>query len=315
MKKYVFIVPYIGKFPDWFQLWLNSCGRNVFVDWLIFTDNHTPYHYPSNVTVHYCTFDDLKQLFQSRFDFKIALSKPYKFCDFRPAYGKIFSEYIQGYDFWGYCDIDLIWGDLRKWLTEVESTDYDRISHWGHCTLLKNTDRVNSVFEKRIEAMNHYQSVFSDDRHYAFDEENGFNILSRSCGLKECVIPFFDVKPELFCYKFAPTFVAEAFFTEKTRDKVVKIDKNGVNVYAIREDGRLVGKEFAYVHFQKRKFKSSIDFLCEDYIVVPNKFLPIKELTPEVIRDLVPNDFISFFKKQENLWCSRFKYVRKSLFG
>lgn len=313
MKKYVFIVPYIGKFPDWFQLWLNSCGRNELVDWLIFTDDHTPYHYPSNVIVHYRMFDELRQLFQSKFDFKIALNKPYKFCDFRPAYGKIFSEYIHGYDFWGYCDIDVIWGNLGVWINDERIANYDGISHWGHCTLLRNTDKINSLFEERVDGTNYYQDVFSNEKHYGFDENTGLNRLFRSCGLKEYVIPFFDVKPELLSYKFEPTYISEEFFPERIQNKVVKVDKDGVNVYGIGEDDRLVKKEFAYVHFQRRRLKSSIDVLCEEYIVTPNRFLPTRELTPTVINDLIPNDVTILLKRQKKLWSSRFNYIKKTI--
>lgn len=45
----VFILPYYGKFPNYFQLFLNSCGSNPEYDWLIFTDDHTAYDYPDNV--------------------------------------------------------------------------------------------------------------------------------------------------------------------------------------------------------------------------------------------------------------------------
>lgn len=99
MKKGVFIVPYFGKFNNYFQLFLNSCKFNKNYDWLFFTDDKTVYDYPDNVTVKYTSFEEIRSFIQSKFDFKISLNYPYKFCDLKPMYGYIFSEYIKEYDF------------------------------------------------------------------------------------------------------------------------------------------------------------------------------------------------------------------------
>ena len=118
MKSIIFIIPYFGHFNNYFEIWLNSCAHNPTIDWLIFTDCKNEYDYPRNVKVVYTTFDEIRTHFQSFYDFPISLEKPYKLCDFRPAYGEVFYDYIKDYDFWGYCDTDLVWGDLRKFFTE-----------------------------------------------------------------------------------------------------------------------------------------------------------------------------------------------------
>ena len=63
MKSICYIVPYFGKLPSGFQLWLMSCKMNPTIDWLIFTDDKTEYDYPENVKVNYCTFDDIRKRF------------------------------------------------------------------------------------------------------------------------------------------------------------------------------------------------------------------------------------------------------------
>lgn len=78
----------------------------------LFTDDRTLYEYPNNVKAFYFTTDGLKDIFGKNYDFKIAIDNPYKFCDFKPAYGEIFADYLKGYDFWGHCDIDLLWGNI-----------------------------------------------------------------------------------------------------------------------------------------------------------------------------------------------------------
>lgn len=88
-----------GNLPAHFQLWMESCRRNPSVDFLVFTDD---------VKVYYMSFEQMKELFQKQYDFQLSISAPYKFCDFRPAFGEIFSEYLVGYDYWGHCDVDLV---------------------------------------------------------------------------------------------------------------------------------------------------------------------------------------------------------------
>lgn len=81
------------------------------------------------------------------FDFNIALPSPYKLCDFRPIYGKLFQQYINGADFWGFGDIDLIYGDIRQFITENVLQNYDLISGWGHLTLVRNNDYWNNFYK------------------------------------------------------------------------------------------------------------------------------------------------------------------------
>ena len=47
MKKCVFILPYFGKFNNYFGLFLKSCGKNTEYNWLILTDDKEKYNYPS----------------------------------------------------------------------------------------------------------------------------------------------------------------------------------------------------------------------------------------------------------------------------
>ena len=53
MYKIAYVVPFFGKFPKGFEFWLLSCKCNPTIDWLIFTDDQTPYDYPENVKVTY----------------------------------------------------------------------------------------------------------------------------------------------------------------------------------------------------------------------------------------------------------------------
>ena len=313
-KKFAFILPYIGRLPSWFQLWLNSCARNSLVDWLLFIDDHRPLSYPNNVKVHYCSFDELRNLFQQSFPFPISLKHPYRFCDFRPSFGDIFKNYLLKYDFWGHCDPDLIWGNLNLWFTDETINMYDRISHWGHCSLYKNTPDINTLYKKRIEGIAFYQDVYSNDKHIAFDEEYGMNILAREKGIREYILPFFDVKPTIQSYAFTPTFVSEPFFPNRLSHLASTITDEGVKVYGINTKGELVLKDFAYIHLQKRKMDIKIDMNSSEYLIIPNRFIPLQNLDVDILEGLTPGLFGDFMKRQVLIWNSRIKYMKKSYF-
>ena len=66
------VIPYFGKFPNYFPFFLKSCSYNPEFDWLIFTDNEiseNPYFIPENVHVRQITFEKLKLIIQNKFDF------------------------------------------------------------------------------------------------------------------------------------------------------------------------------------------------------------------------------------------------------
>lgn len=56
MKSICLTVPYFGKLPPSFQIWLNSCKQNATTNWLIYTDDKTNFDYTPNVRVVYQLF-------------------------------------------------------------------------------------------------------------------------------------------------------------------------------------------------------------------------------------------------------------------
>lgn len=201
MKKICYIVPYFGRLPQNFELWLNSCKTNPTIDWLIYTDDKTSYEYPNNVKVTYCTFDEIKRKIQSNFDFEINISRPWKLCDFRPAYGEIFSEDIQEYEFWGHCDLDVLWGNIRRFITNEILEKYEKIGFQGHSTLYKNTKEVNKRYQIKSSKYPSYKEIFKDAKGYCFDE----NII---CSIyDELGIPYYHETIFAHLRKFEYNFV------------------------------------------------------------------------------------------------------------
>ena len=139
-------VPYFGQLPSYFDLWLESCRRNGDIDWILVTDCPIPYDLPPNVRVRFTTFADFVTRMSKSFDFNLALTVPYKLCDFKPAYGDVFDDDLGDYDFWGYCDLDVIFGNIRRFVTEAILADADKVFTGGHLSFIRNVDEINRVY-------------------------------------------------------------------------------------------------------------------------------------------------------------------------
>ena len=136
MKRLVLISVYFGKYPDYFNLWLESASKNENIDFLLVGDcdisKYSPL--PSNIKTINISFSDLKSKIQKKFDFDITLDTPYKLCDYKPIYGFLFEEEISEYTYWGHFDLDTILGDIDKFLPKEE---YEKIYQFGHLCICK----------------------------------------------------------------------------------------------------------------------------------------------------------------------------------
>ena len=57
-------------------------------------------------------------------------ANPYALVEFKPAFGSIFSDYLSAYyTHWGYSDFDVLFGDLDRWITDEELTEYDIVTY------------------------------------------------------------------------------------------------------------------------------------------------------------------------------------------
>lgn len=171
MNSIIILIPYFGQFPSYFNLWLKSCEYNPTINWCIYSDQDmSEYLVPQNVSVKKSTLSEIKSIAQKILSFELSLENPYKLCDYKPAYGTIFSEDIKDYDFWGYGDIDLIYGDIRKFVTDDILKKYDRVFASGHLSICKNIDRVNYAYRKKIDGCFYYKDVYTSPRNWTFDE-------------------------------------------------------------------------------------------------------------------------------------------------
>ena len=114
----------------------------------------------------------MRELINKKIGKEATLEDAYKVCDYKPAFGILFDDYLKDFDFWGHCDIDIIWGDIRKYTTQEILDKYDIFSTRkgmisGHFSLFRNTLRINQLFRQSSE----FAEVTRQVACLAFDEE------------------------------------------------------------------------------------------------------------------------------------------------
>lgn len=268
-KTIVLIVPYFGKLPYNFQLWLESCRYNPIIDWLIFTDDYTQYSYPDNVKVTYCTFQTMKGRIQKLFDFEISLEKPYKLCDYRVAYGDIFYDKIKNYDEWGYCDIDVLFGNIRKFITNDVLNKYEKIGFQGHLTIFRNSKENRYMYKRKIAGIANYQEIFTSSEMRFFDEDVFTKIYDT------LHIPVYKEVHFAHLSMYHKDFMLGHFDKSenyKNSDQVFTWNRGTLLRYYLYED-KVYTEEFIYIHFFKRRMELKIsDFNeIEELLIFPNK--------------------------------------------
>ncbi len=268
--KKIVILPYFGKFNSYFKLWFDSCAFNKSIDWLIFTDCDVPYEAP-NIKVFKTTLKQLKEDFQKDFDFKLSLEQPYKLCDYKPLYGYLFRDYIKEYDFWGYCDCDLIFGDIDAFLDESLFRDYDKVLRNGHLSFTKNKPEINEIFRK----YDTYRVVLSSPAIYNYDEAVGAyrpgfaaEMLDSGYKMYQCTDYIADIKYTNFPFRIVSDPQVISVFSFEN-GKVYRITQGADSGYS--------KTEVMYFHLQKRKMCVECDLNESSFLVIPNKFISFNE--------------------------------------
>lgn len=262
-NKIVFLLTKYNN-PTYFPLWLENAGKNACVDFIVFSDQKEPENLPSNVRFVYFSFAEICELIQSKFDFKVNIPSPYKICDFRPAFGYIFSNYTSGYSFWGTIDLDIILGNVDHFVNDNLLDCCDRFLTRDHFSLYRNSEKVNNGF---LIDQDLYKKVFTNKWIYCFGEMGKYGVYQI---WKKQKWPIYE-----------DNIIADininhhSFMVNSENDDFPRVfhrDSNGLNGY-FNTNAEIHKKEYLYIHLQKRVMKYT-DKCCERYFIIPNEFVP-----------------------------------------
>lgn len=270
MKRIAFVIPWYGELRNDFYFWLKSVEYNPTIDFFLFTDQDiiTP---PRNLKIIKSSLTDIENLAKEKIWEGCVISKPYKVCDFKVAYGEIFDDYLKDYDFWGHCDVDLIFGDIRHFITDQVLDEYDRFEVDGPFTIYRNTSEVNAIYRKA----GNIHKIFSVQQPFGFDEcgidQNGTGpYWIKHYPERLWIEKVFD-NLEPYHYSFVSRQIRNTGMN--IRNLMFTFNKGKLYSYGTK-DGKVIIRESLYVHIQKRPI--SVDTPCTSNfsIIPPGKYIP-----------------------------------------
>lgn len=261
MNRVAFIIAYFGKLPNYFGTFLQSIADKPF-DLIFLSDCPVPASVPSNFKYFTYTFDQAKQRFNEKLGIEVGFKTAYKLCDLKPTLGYVFNDYIQGYEFWGSIDTDLMVGNFSKFLSDdlLDKIDfYSGIKGYvsGSFFVVRNNDRCNTLFMKSKD----WQTCFRNPEYVGFDECGGhyFEQLRSGKSFDELNIPI---------ESFSEVVVKEMQSGLRAEFKDVLLEPNGPDNVRVENNGVFYrGKEYLLVHFIY--FKSTYYFYTKGVYQAP----------------------------------------------
>ncbi|MEL1240113.1 DUF6625 family protein [Flavobacterium flavipallidum] len=260
-------IPYFGKLPAWFELFLMSAGKSEKIDFLLFTDDDAYYDYPLNFKVFNISYEEFQNIFYNKLG-NVYLGHPYKLCEYKPCYGYVLNDYLKGYDFWGHCDIDLIFGDLDSYLEKISLEEYDRIFTYGHLSIYKNVERVNKAFKLELGAgfPKVFKFSFVSKTTYSCNfDEIGINVILKEYGFKVYENSFFaNVNESFKRFRIHSGLFDFPSILVYKNNKVLEIKK---------KENQIVQNELMYLHFQNRKSLKIDSDIVGDFLISDEGFI------------------------------------------
>ncbi len=258
-----------GPLPNYFPAFLESCRWNPTIDWLIISDQKAPYPPPANVKFVQSDLASLRERASATLGLPVALHSPYKLCDFRPMYGHILEPELRNYAFWGHCDFDVIFGNIRNFLSESVLDAHDKILVRGNFSLYRNSAQMNFLYTSDAGEVD-WKDIATDPRNRWYDEWPGIykNVVAEKIRLfNEDIIA--DIWPFRFDLRLT---------TDRERQhRLFFIDRN---VPALRlhswPRGKFVQSERMLIHLQKRRLATPAPDLFDApyWVFTPDAILP-----------------------------------------
>jgi hypothetical protein len=273
--KVAILAVYFGSLPPWFSLWLKSCSYNPEFEWILFTDaSLSAYQLPDNVSARHLTKVAFCEKLSKELECRVHFTRPYKVCDFKPLFWVLLQEEPKHYQFWGHCDLDMVFGDLGRFIDRRWFDLYDKLFSLGHFTLYRNDEPTNRMY---LQPHPQWKSIdlLLDPSNHGFDEHHGVNELwklhSKRFYDNECVMA--DIDPCISRFELVGrtnNYYTQVFFWE-----------NGKVFRGYYKGRKWCRQEFMYIHFQKRAFQlNEIRPNAKAFYMTPRGFIARDEGVP-----------------------------------
>jgi len=283
MSRVALIIPYFTSAPPkWLELNFYTCARQHNIDFIYFTDSveivSMASQYP-NIVCHKMTFGEYCDLASKRLGIDFHPNHAYKLCDLKPFYGFIHQDLLKEYDFWGYGDNDLVYGNLDVLINDRMLETYDVITTMseriaGHFAIFRNNDKYRKLPFK----CNKWKEHLHSEEHVGFDESDWVRLVLPEKRILTAIYKLLfrhllsygkwvNLTYKLYSNKWNCKFTQEMFTTPIPKEgEVWTYDNEAGRVYAPD------GKELPYLHFlffKKTKYLETKNYWKGDYWKIP----------------------------------------------
>lgn len=188
MNKIVLICLWMGKIPDYFKYHYETCIFNKNIDFLLITDQKINLDSP-NYKVLNISIDALEKRVSNTMNINYNFSNGKNICQLKCGLGDIFNDEIKDYLYWGFYDIDTLFGDFNKFILPIVD-DYDIVSFGakkyherigGPLVIIKNSQKNNNLY--RIKMSEFIDKLYNYEIN-SFDETEFNAIISEDKDLK-----------------------------------------------------------------------------------------------------------------------------------
>ncbi len=281
------VIPYFGKWPQWMPWLLASLAKNTCIDWLFYTDCGMPEGLPSgaaHIQFKEISWPNYAKRISDVLGINFLAANPYKLCDAKVANGHVHEMDLEGYDFFGFADIDAIYGNLDKFVSPILE-DYDLLScHLtrisGHFCLMRNNEKMRTAYQHIPE----WKKLLENPKHLRVDEKHFTKLFQRG---KNLPMPLKNFVTKMVCLP-VKSYFHEAY---STPDGVIAW-RDGSEMYPrkwVWEDGSLFAieneekVEMMYLHFfmwkrlwaEKNKVFKPWSGIEQGFTITPEGFFPL----------------------------------------
>lgn len=149
--KIALLIPYFGEFPEWSEIYFYTLRRNPEINFIFYTDQDGSAYESENIHFNKIPYSDYLDIVREKLNINFQPSDPYKLCDLRPCFGELHAEDFDGYDFYGWTDMDILFGHIRSFYTDEILEKFDVISTHGirisgHLALFRNTGKNRTMY-------------------------------------------------------------------------------------------------------------------------------------------------------------------------
>lgn len=276
MKPLVLFVPYYGSVPPYISAFIHTVSKQAdFLDVCLFSEQKfldevsACCEIPSNVKLIDLSWDNLCNLIVKEKNLPKPFF-PYKLCDYKVAYGYIFEEYTKKYEYWGYCDVDILMGDVKGFLERNQFRKYDRIGVYGHFTIYKNNEKTRTFFMNSFDGqrVNDQFSYACTTTYPCHIDEKGSNLLFKNL--------FGDEKFLENNFVLNTAFGCSGCHTWEHRfsPQILTWEDGHTISYVRDESGKIIKKEAMYIHFMVQKSVRSSLPLSNSLLLTSTKVVP-----------------------------------------